>query len=84
MVLGSGRTTVLSMREEGLLVCAFNFMADAGLPLGRSQLIAIVKQYCVTANRDTPFTGDEPGKGWLANFEQRHHDRLRRRHTEYL
>ena len=30
MVLGSGKTTVLSKGEEALIVCAFNFMADAG------------------------------------------------------
>ena len=41
MVLGSGNTTVLTQGEEALLVCAFNFMADAGLPLGRNQLVSI-------------------------------------------
>ena len=57
MVLGSGKTIVLTQGEEALLVCAFNFMADAGLPLGHNQLVSMVRQYCVAANRDTPFRG---------------------------
>ena len=81
MVLGSGRCTVLEAWEEDLLVLAFNFMSDAGLPIGRHHLVNMVRQYCVDANRETPFTGDAPGHRWIEGFEARNNHRLRRRHV---
>ena len=56
MVLGTGRCTVLAPYEEDLLVTAFNFMSDAGLPLSRTHLLEMVRSFCATTNRETPFT----------------------------
>ena len=57
LVLGSGNTTVLSEEEEGLIVCAFKFLSDGGLPMTTSQLLAIVQQFCASVGRPTPFAG---------------------------
>ena len=84
MVLGRGRCTVLEPWEEDLLVLAFNFMSDAGLPLSRIHLLEMVRSFCATTNRETPFTGDIPGRRWLEGFEARHRQRLRRRFVEHL
>ena len=35
MVLGRGRTCTLDQWEENMIVMAFNFVADVGLPLGQ-------------------------------------------------
>ena len=84
MVLGTGRCTVLAPYEEDLLVTAFNFMSDTGLPLSRSHLLEMVRSFCAATNRETPFQEDIPGRRWLEGFEARHRQRLRRRIVEHL
>ena len=86
MVLGTGYSNALTDWEEEMLVMSFNFMAEAGYPLGRVHLAKMVRQYCDSANRATPFrrNGNRPGPKWIANFEDRHRGSLRLRQTEYL
>ena len=36
--VGAGRPTVLHTKEEVLIVCALNFTADCGFPLGREEV----------------------------------------------
>ena len=54
------------------------------MPLTLWLMLAIIQQFCVSTDRTTPFTGGVPGRGWLVNFEQRHHGLIRRRNAEYL
>ena len=84
IVLGTGNTTVLSKEEEGLIVHAFKFLSDGGIPMNRIQLLAIVRQFCEAAGRATPFAGNVPGKRWLQLFGKRHHQTLRLRNAEYI
>ena len=84
LVLGKGKTTVLSQEEEGLIVCAFKFLSDGGIPMNKSQLLAMVQQFCVSVGRNTPFTGGVPGRRWLRSFEKRHRQTLRKRNAEYI
>ena len=84
MVLGSGNTTVLSVEEEGLIVCAFKFLADGGIPMNRVQLLAIVQQFCVSVGRNVPFAGGVPGRRWLEGFGRRHHQTIRLRNGRLI
>ena len=86
MVLGRGRTCTLAPWEENMIVSAFNFVADVGLPLGRETLLKVVKGYCLAIGKPTPFHGNGgiPGPDWLVDFRGRHHGELRLRVTEYL
>ena len=43
--LGSGRPTVLNVREEKLIVTALLFTADCGLPLKRNNVKNMVQSY---------------------------------------
>ena len=83
-VLGSGNTTALSQEEEGLIVHAFKFLSDGGIPMNRIQLLAIVQQFCESTGRVTPFVEGVPGKRWLQLFGKRHHQTLRLRNAEYI
>ena len=83
-VLGSGNTTALTVEEEALIVHAFKFLSDGGIPMNRIQLLAIVQQFCASVGRNTTFAGGVPGRRWLENFGKRHHQTLRRRNAEYI
>ena len=84
LVLGSGNTTALTVEEEALIVHAFKFLSDGGIPMNRIQLLAIVQQFCEAAGRVTPFVEGVPGRHWLELFGKRHHQTLRLRNAEYI
>ena len=83
-VLGRGHTTALTMKEEALIVHAFKFLSDGGIPMNRLQLLAIVQQFSATVGRATPFNEGVPGRRWLESFGVRHHQTLRLRYAEYI
>ena len=79
IVLGSGNTTVLSVKDEDCLVSALEFTAKCGFPPGRDDIKNMVQSYVKHTGIKTPFKDGRPGRDWIVLFEKRHKQRLRRR-----
>ena len=82
--LGSGHPTVISEKEEKLIVCALVFTAKCGFPQGRDEVKDMVQSFIKATKRESPFEDDRPGRDWIILFENRHKDELNKRDPELL
>ncbi|KAJ8951729.1 hypothetical protein NQ318_012580 [Aromia moschata] len=79
-----GRPTVLTKKEEQLIVHALSKLADWGFGLDRRQLQCCVQDYLKRIDRKNPFKNGLPGKDWLSGFEKRWKEQLSRRVAQNL
>lgn len=82
--IGSGGKTVLTLKEEQLIVCALEYVSKCGYPQDRNDVKDMVHHFLTSIGRTNPFKGDRPGDDWIRLFEMRHKDVVTKRKSELL
>ena len=79
-----GRPTVLTVKEEKLIVHALTKLGEWGFGVGREALQTIVMDFLKNAGRASYFKNGKPGLDWVLAFESRWKDQLSRRVSQPL
>jgi hypothetical protein len=62
----------LTAQEEKQIVDWIHFLGRTGFPVGKQQLLEVVRKLVINLDRPNPFKDGLPGKGWFQNFMKRH------------
>lgn len=66
LICSMGPSSMLTQTEEDLLVKWIIAMGERRFPITKDHLFDSIQQIITQQNRQTPFTGNRPGKKWYS------------------